>query len=503
MSGHRSPAECVRCDRTEVRLATTWPEGRICRRCYQRATRIHGHCPGCGDDRLLPGLVDGAPSCVDCAGIPKDFHCTRCGREDEPVRTGLCAHCCLVDDLTDLFADATGRINPTLLPLFSTMTQQAHSRSARVWLIVNPHTRQLIQDLAQGVVPLEHATFTGHSHPSKVAFLRELCIEHGLLEPVHLDIERFQSWLEDKVKDVDPDDARLLKQFARWVHLNRMHHLATTGQLKKGTFLAAKQSTTVALEFLQHLRNRGHTPATCTQADVDDWLAGGPTTRSLARTFVRWAGSHRHLPPVDFPYRVARTEPIITQQERLDHITRLVYPGTDLDAGEKVAALLLLLYGQPLVRVAHMRLQQLHATEAAITISFTDDTLTIPAPFDQIIRDHLAVLPNQTTSAHRTNQWLFPGRRPGQHLHQSTLMNKLRDAGIDLRGARNASLRALVLELPAPVVADSLNYSYQVTDKHRQNAGATYLDYAQRRSTPEHWQPEHMNDPVSANATRR
>jgi len=108
---------------------------------------------------------------------------------------------------------------------------------------------------------------------------------------------------------------------------------------------------------------------------------------------------------------------------------------------------------------------------------------TIPPPFDRVIREHLAALPHQTTSVHRENSWLFPGRRPGQHLHQSTLMNKLRDSGIDLRGARNASLRALVLELPAPVVADSLNYSYQVTDKHRQNAGATFTDYVSRRPT--------------------
>jgi hypothetical protein len=55
---------------------------------------------------------------------------------------------------------------------------------------------------------------------------------------------------------------------------------------------------------------------------------------------------------------------------------------------------------------------------------------------------------------------------------------------MDLRGARNASLRVLVLELPAPVVTDSLNYSYHVTDKHRQNAGVTFLDDAQRRSGP-------------------
>lgn len=178
---------------------------------------------------------------------------------------------------------------------------------------------------------------------------------------------------------------------------------------------------------------------------------------------------------------MAQTEPVITQQQRLEHITRLLDPAADLAPGERAAALLLLLYGQPIVRIASMRLQQLRTIGTAVTISFTNDTLTIPAPFDQVIRNHLAALPHQTTALHRENQWLFPGGRPGQHLNQTTLMNKLRDSGIDLRGARNASLRALVFELPAPVIADSLNYSYKVTEKHRQNAGAVFIDYVTRR----------------------
>jgi hypothetical protein len=86
-----------------------------------------------------------------------------------------------------------------------------------------------------------------------------------------------------------------------------------------------------------------------------------------------------------------------------------------------------------------------------------------------------------TTSLHRENRWLFPGRVPGEHLHQTTIMNKLRDQGIDLRGARNSVLRALVLEMPAPIVADSLGYSYAVADRHRMAAGAGHVDYVARR----------------------
>lgn len=474
---------CARCDRTGVKFATTWPEGRICRRCYQQATRLHGACPGCAQQRLLPGLLDGAPACADCTGIPKDFHCTRCGREDEPVRTGLCAHCCLTEDLTILLDDGTGAIAAPLLPLFTALTEQAHARSARVWLTANRHAEQLLRDLAQGRLPVSHETFQNHPAPERVAFLRALCIEHQVLEPVNLDIERFQTWINTKTGGLPADHARLIRQYARWVHLNRMRQLETTGALKKGTFLAAKQSTTMAIAFLDHLADRGHHPAECTQHDVDAWVAGGPTTRSLARGFVRWASQHGHLPTVTFPYRTAQSTPVISQAQRLEHLRALTDPSTGISPAVQVAALFLLLYGQPLTRITRMRLNQLHDTEDTLTVAFTEDRLKIPPPFDRIVRAHLAALPHTNTAAHRQNTWVFPGTRPGEHLHQGTIMNQLRERGIDLLGARNASLRALVLDMPAPIVADALNYSYQVTDRHHRDAGATFTDYINHRNT--------------------
>lgn len=68
-------------------------------------------------------------------------------------------------------------------------------------------------------------------------------------------------------------------------------------------------------------------------------------------------------------------------------------------------------------------------------------------------------------------------------MHQNSIMMALRERGIEILGARNAALRALVLEMPAPVVADALHYSYSVTDRHRRDAGATFTDYITNRST--------------------
>jgi hypothetical protein len=45
-------------------------------------------------------------------------------------------------------------------------------------------------------------------------------------------------------------------------------------------------------------------------------------------------------------------------------------------------------------------------------------------------------------------------------------MGRLREIGINIHGARSASLGALVTEVPAPLIADMLGYGYQVAQKH-------------------------------------
>lgn len=226
-------------------------------------------------------------------------------------------------------------------------------------MTVNGHAAQLLQDIAHGHAPLVHETFQNHPYPEKVTFLRGLCMEHQLLDPVNLDIERFQDWIETKTDVLDAQDARLINQYVRWVHLHRMRHLENTGRLKTGTFLAAKQSTTVAIGFLPHLRTHGRSPQVCTQHDIDDWLGGGPTTRSLARGFVRWATQHGHLPVTDFLCRTAKSAPVMSHARRQEHIKALTAPASEVLGAARIAALFLLLYGQSLTRISCMDLEQI------------------------------------------------------------------------------------------------------------------------------------------------
>jgi hypothetical protein len=49
-------------------------------------------------------------------------------------------------------------------------------------------------------------------------------------------------------------------------------------------------------------------------------------------------------------------------------------------------------------------------------------------------------------------------------------MDRLRTLGIDLLGTRNATLRDLVRQLPAPILATQIGYSHQATQRHAELA---------------------------------
>lgn len=479
MRAIKPPRTCVRCSRQGVKIATTWPEGPICRRCHQSALRIFGTCPGCRVARLLPGLSEtNEPICVGCASIPIDLRCTRCGTEDERVRTGLCARCCLADDLTEILDDGSGQIAAAMRPLYQALTSQRLARSARVWLTINPPTTQLLRDLAADRAPLKHETFTEHPEPRKVQHLRKLLTSLGMLKAYDPLIERYEDWLATKLEGMTMvPDRQLITQYARFVHLNRMRHLASKDQLKTGALLSARQSTSVAIEFLAFLGARGKVSRDCEQADVDAWLAGGPTTRSMARTFVRWAIASKNIPKLDFPYRVAQTFPRISQEERLALLRRAISE-TEIATHDRAAIVLMMLFGQPLTRAVAMTLGQFIDTSGEpLLIAFTQDPVQVPEPFGSVLREHLASRPNMNTATNVRSDWCFPGRNPREHGSAESLMQRLRAIGSNLLVAKNTTMQELVLQVPPALAADALGYSYQVMDIHEQRAGGRWKNY--------------------------
>ncbi len=476
----RLPATCTRCALTGPRRGVSWPEGYVCRRCYQQATRRRGSCANCGQEKLLPGLDEGhQPICTDCAGITQDLTCTRCGEQDEPHRRGLCARCCLHEDLTRLLDDGTANIAPNMAALLEALTGQQHPRSAIIWLR-NPDVTRLLTGLARGELSMSHDTFDSEPAQRTAMHLRELLIRCGTLPPRDRVLMLFAAWLDRALPRYSPDTARLLHAFATWHHLRRMRELSARNQLRVGSAHNAQQEITVAGQLLTYLETHSIAFDQLQQAHLDSWLAEGPSTRYTARTFVVWAIKARRLPAVTFPHRKGGDSPILTQDERLALLRRFLHePGP---TAERLAAVLLLLYAQPLTRIARLRLQDITTVDATTALHLGGDAVPVPEPVLPLLTQHLEQRRNTNTAANVDSPWLFPGYRPGQPLHRSYLMKLVRDNGVHLLGGRNSALRQLVLEMPPAIAAQALGYSPQVAEAHARNAGTTWVTYASYRT---------------------
>ncbi len=304
-------ATCARCGRAAGKTRATWPEGKICGPCFTTATRTHGTCPDCGQHRLLPGPSEhDGPRCGPCAGILHNFHCARCGHEGEFYRRGICARCALGDDLTELLLTSTA--DPaTAQRLVDVLFAADRPESIITWKR-SPKVQDLLTSLSSGQTPLTHEGLDEHRETAGRAadHLRALLVHHGLLPYQDPYLARFESWIKDKLKPLPAEVAKPVEYFATWHHLRRIRSMATPDTNAQAPVHSAKQEITETIKFLDWLWQTHHrTAATCTQQDIETWIATGPTTRKSIRTFIVFAKKTGTNHRVDMGHYTAKTRP--------------------------------------------------------------------------------------------------------------------------------------------------------------------------------------------------
>ncbi|WP_311278419.1 recombinase XerD [Gordonia sp. AC31] len=344
--------------------------------------------------------------------------------------------------------------------------------------------QELLSAIASGATPLSHDGLDQYVPRGKhVEHLRSVLLHHQALPARDKYIALFERWLEEKLANIaNADIERPVRQFATWHHLRRMNEIAHTGKSTRGPVQWSKQEITETLKFLQWLRDEhGRTIATCVQQDVDQWVTTGPTTRHAIRTFLVWCANARINRSVSLGFRQANTVRLLTQDQRLAWIRELL-EGDSESLPYRVAGTLLLLYAQPLVKVTELPMAKVIISPDGLALQLGVTRSPVPAPFDSLLRQHIERRPNLRTSG-ADSPWLFPGYRCGEHLLPNTLMIRLRDLGINLLGARNTAIRELVTQVPAPVVAEMLGYSDQVTQRHAELASQPWGRYASAQKT--------------------
>jgi len=477
-------AECCRCGRRRNK-AGSWPDGFVCRTCLDRAIRTRGTCPGCGQERALPGRRPGdrAAVCTDCAGFSRSFTCSRCGFEGKLHRGRLCSRCALADRLAELLDDGSGKIRPELVPLAGSLLAMDNPLSGLTWLYTRKgrdgSPEDMMRRLSRGEIELTHEAFHNFQHWRAGAHLRELLMACGVLPAIDKQIWLFERWLPGHLASIpDEGHAQLIRRFATWNVLPRLRARAEKKPVTTAGRRYVGEQVKSATAFLQWLSGRGTGLAGCSQADIDAWYAeNSDSVRSVIRPFLLWCMVTKLTGRFQLPMAATRHAAPLTGDERISHLGR-VLTAQDLALQVRVAATIVLLYAQPVSRIVRLTLDDAIRDGDQVLLRLGEPPTPVPRPVADLLAEWIGNRRNMNTATNRNSPWLFPGRQAGQPMNPNVLAALVNDIGVPTVTGRTSAIRQHVLELPAPVVADALGYHPVTTAKLAAQAGSTFSRYA-------------------------
>ncbi len=110
------------------------------------------------------------------------------------------------------------------------------------------------------------------------------------------------------------------------------------------------------------------------------------------------------------------------------------------------------------MKIAQLTVDDVLRDHGQVLLRLGDPPIPVPRPFADVLLDYVGNRPNMFSASNSTIRHLFPGRRAGQPMHTTSLRLRLRNLALPSLDARTATIRQLLLEAPAAVVAGMLGY---------------------------------------------
>ena len=456
----------------------------LCAPCYGRHQRPRRPCGRCGRLKVINRRArDGEPDLCNACHWAVVALCSRCG-ETAPGRgasigTHVCLRCIARQRLDELLTAADGTIPAVFGGLREAFLAAEQPRSVLLWLHRSPgalHLRRLVA----GELALSHEALDEQAQTPSLRHLRQLLVATGALperDPHLAALERFIRATADSLSHAD--DARLLRSFGTWRILARLRR--RRGGPTPLVVKNAKATFSQGAAFLRWLHDQQLSLSECGAADLDRWLAPGTRARVGVRSLLVWA-AETGVTDLEPPKHERRALPAITDGEgRWEDARRLLHDDA-MDAADRVVRSLVVLYAQPLTRIAKVRLDDVVELDGDVHVSFGKDLVFMPEPLAAFLRQ-LPWRRQVGPSGHAPGaaQWLFPGRQAGHHQHPDYLATRPRALGISPRSSRTDALIHFGASLPAKVLADLLNLHPNTAVHWVKAAGSDWTSYAASR----------------------
>ena len=457
----------------------------VCERCRKRWIT----CSCCGTGAPLKGGTLRAPLCARCLN-PDPAFWKRCGscQETWQLSTAECTRCRLDRKLRQALTPPGGTAAPELDRLREALVRIDRPDLMLDWLN-KPGVRPTLQAVAaRGAVT--HEALDTLPPGRTLVHVRSMLVAAGALAARDERLTALEAWIAQAIgRRADLGHRRVLHGYAVWHHLRRLRGRLDGRPASRQQVKNVHDQVTAASAFLDWLEARGLALAACTQAELDQWLAG--TSGHLARSanFVRWAVARRHASRLTAPAtRWAGPSGPLDQDRRWADARRLLHDDTYPAAG-RVAGLLILLYAQKLSVITALTTQHFLHEDGRTLLRLGSRPIVLPAPLDTLV----AGLADGRKAHGRSlldvpSPWLFPGLRPGSALTEDALAQRLHAIGISPRQGRSTALLTLAAEVPAAILAKTLGIHVQVAIQWQKISAGDWTAYAadvSRRTAPQ------------------
>jgi hypothetical protein len=424
----RGTQVCCRCGKDRpVHRRDPGTGGPVCATCGCRREV----CVRCGERRRVAARPDAGPMCQQCwehdpASIRR---CAGCGQERNLHRHGLCPACALPQVLRPLLTGPDGHLGPAAATVLDALLAGAEPARLLRWA-ARSGPRHLLREIAAADAALTHELLDALPVGRHCERLRATLVHARVLPARDEQLASLQRRVDDQLSRLaDRGEQGLLRRFVTWKYLARLRRQRSGITVAQAQAVRAAVAVPVAL--LRWLHERGHDLRTAGQHDLDEWLALGPGQNRKAKAFLDWARVHAHATDVRIP-NAASPRPLDVlpgPQDRWNLARRLLHD-EDLAIGDRVAGLLVLLYGQRPARIVRLRTDHVLIIETTTRLRLGTKTLDLPAPLDQLVRRQLTERSCTTLlgPAH-AYPWLFPGRGPDRPMIPHRLGTRLRELG--------------------------------------------------------------------------
>lgn len=464
----------------------------VCRRCRSAQHRI---CADCATPRRRT-IPD--PGCPDCRSTLSRV-CPSC-QDTWFDRNGACLRCRLHRRI-DLFT--ANAVPDRLTGLEAFFDHLGHARdpvSSLGWLYRDGVAQRLVTDHLHGRDELTHDVLdaavlsTVAKRSNAVQHLRHLLIASGVLAERDEHLHRLQTAADRLVAASPASTALVLRQWISWRIIPGVRRRAGTRPCTPGSTTSAMGVIHSIQQFLDWLDRHGSSLEEATPLLVDQWTLGTSRARvQHVAGFLTWAERQRLAPTGSQAWiaSVPAAEPgVFVDQEVLFDVARRCLDDDSLKAGHRFAALLVILYAQPLSRICALQITDLRRDDATgvTTLRIGRLPLQLPSPIADIADLACHEVRYQLTGAGIGSgfvdrpKWLFPGLPPTTHIGSAALADQLAQLlPGTVRGVRNTTMMTLARELPSVVLSDLLDVAPSTADRWRRTSSVSAAAYVSAR----------------------